>query len=943
MKKITDYDQFKNILPYSSEMFGVYQPLIGWKSKRILQRIEKSAQVQNEFLLDQLIKHFNSDTSITDIDLRGCELGNPHFNLGEFLPSGKLLNQRSILLQELRKRLQKNTVKNVDEWREFIANNDLKKILNEYVFRYYKEEFREKCGRLTTLRPNPAETNEGLFLRVMQRKEELYQQLVSQLKTESIIARIIIELVNSQSVAPLNKIFYSNVNYNSKESFWSIVKNFSENFKDPYLTFDPKKDINNVSLSPLGIVHLFRQYFFEFDTFLGSPTGHVWLAPGSTVELIEISTRKTITEKTYQTEYESITKMEKSTTEQDEISEAVKQDNKNDLKLGFTTTVNQSWGTGSASASGSLNMDRTQQTARETTHKKMREQTQKLSSEIRENFKSTFKTITEETNTSSKRYVLSNSTPDLINYELRRKMRQVGVQVQDIGSFLCWETFVDEPGEDLGLATLVHIAKPADLIPKPVITETVPPPDVSTNFTVQAVWNFGDNRKHNQDFPELGFVPLTTFQVPAPPDGFELQKSNYPNRFINIKYISHSGEDSENQVWAFNGKFTPDYSQIEIGVVTGPDGLEWDERIDFVVGCTLLYTASAAKLAEIAASNAAKKAAATEIDTANAEKTRQAFLTAAKERIEMASNITKRKYEDLREEERIIVYRRLIKSLMTDIHYQVKTEPKTLHVLSELINSIFDVNKMLYFVAPEWWKPRKKFSQYLGVGDFQSLTADSVNWSDNVAREDNYLITDKSHPAPMGSSLGWLLQLDGDNLRNAFLNAPWVKAVIPIRPGKERAAINWLKNVNVEGADGLDAAYAAPQAELDEIKAKLLALDPGDEVGSHPQVTINDAIRFLCTQVAQKHEESNKTDHYPKGAEIHDDDKVSATPIDKVYEYGFYPLQGSFRYDPSNPDPNNPDRNFQVFDQWVEILPTDQVVPVEVTYNPLTGRQEPPA
>ena len=61
MKKITNYAHFKNILPYSSEMFGVYQPLIGWKSKRILRRIEKSSQLQNEFLLDQLIKHLVSE------------------------------------------------------------------------------------------------------------------------------------------------------------------------------------------------------------------------------------------------------------------------------------------------------------------------------------------------------------------------------------------------------------------------------------------------------------------------------------------------------------------------------------------------------------------------------------------------------------------------------------------------------------------------------------------------------------------------------------------------------------------------------------------------------------------------------------------------------------------------------------------------------------------
>ena len=37
-------------------------------------------------------------------------------------------------------------------------------------------------------------------------------------------------------------------------------------------------------------------------------------------------------------------------------------------------------------------------------------------------------------------------------------------------------------------------------------------------------------------------------------------------------------------------------------------------------------------------------------------------------------------------------------------------------------------------------------------------------------------------PARLGGVLGWLLQLDGDNPRDAFLNAPWVKTVIPIQP-----------------------------------------------------------------------------------------------------------------------------------------------------------------
>ena len=223
---------------------------------------------------------------------------------------------------------------------------------------------------------------------------------------------------------------------------------------------------------------------------------------------------------------------------------------------------------------------------------------------------------------------------------------------------------------------------------------------------------------------------------------------------------------------------------------------------------------------------------------------------------------------------------------------------------------------------------------HLNLPDLQSQLADSiVTWSDSTVRQDNYLITEKSATAPMGSSLGWLLQLDGDNLRNAFLNAPWVKAVIPIRPGKEQAALNWLQNANVEGSDGLDAAYAGADDELKAIRARL-------GLASDAIVSIRNAIDFLCLEVADKNTESNAVKSYPN-TEINDDNKVHSTPVEKVFEHGFYPLQGGFRADPNSlkPDPNNADRHFQVFDQWIEVLPTDQVVPVEVVYDPKTGRQ----
>jgi hypothetical protein len=927
-RRLTDLSDYKGVLPYSSELFGVYQTLIGWKSKRLLRRLRQAEKDARYSVLDQLTKYFSGMVEITFnqdclVELGFLEPG----HLGEPRP----IEQRSRLLKAIAEQLPREPIRR-EAWRDFITPDRLMALLRDPVFPWYRDEAMRSCRELRSRALERDEPRGVLERRMNDLLDTSESRTRTALEYESKIAGVLLEAVGRGKFPFLTKLFYDMAE-DSEVAFEAALGNAAPDFRDPFLQFDPRKDIKDVSLSPISIVHLFRQFFFEFDTFLGTPTGHVWLSPGSTVELIEVSTRREIVERSFEQFTESITKSERSSTSKEEISEAVKEENRNDLKLGISTTANQSWGTGSVTATASLSMDRTQQVARENTHTRMREQTEKLSSEIRQNYKSTFKTITEVSDTSSKRYLLTNTTQELINYELRRKMRQVGVQVQDIGSFLCWTTFVDEPGRALGLANLVHLAKPADLVPIPDQTQVEVPPDRLQTFTTNATWDFGDNRKFND--PAYGFVYLTHFDVPPAPDGFEIKKVDR----VDIKVVSYGGEDSENQMYLFAGKMSPTGATIDIGVVTGPNGIEWDERIDFVVGGVVTYTASAAKRAEIQAANAAKLAAGETADAENQRRHKEAFVKVAKERIEIASNIVKRKYEELREEERVIVYRKLIHSLMTDFHYRW-ADNQTRHTLSELINAIFDVDKMLYFVAPEWWKPRSRAHFVLGETELLRITGESiVNWADSVSRDSNYVITDKSKPAPMGSSLGWILQLDGDNFRNAFLNAPWVKAVIPIRPGKEQAAIQWLQNVQVEGSDGMEATYAAPAAELAEIRAVLLAADPADPVGGHPQVTIGDAIRHLCILVARKHEQAIRPDVFPKGVTIHDDDKVSATPVDKVYEHGFYPLEGSFRFDPRDPDPANPDRNFQVFDQWIEILPTDQMVPVEVKYNPKTGRQ----
>jgi hypothetical protein len=160
----------------------------------------------------------------------------------------------------------------------------------------------------------------------------------------------------------------------------------------------------------------------------------------------------------------------------------------------------------------------------------------------------------------------------------------------------------------------------------------------------------------------------------------------------------------------------------------------------------------------------------------------------------------------------------------------------------------------------------------------------------------DYLITEDTQPAPMGSSLGWLIELDGDERRNEFLNASWVKAVLPVRPGHEKDALRWLADAHVEGEAGLGQRYQ---------------MQPGDPA-SYQGLTLGQVLDLVAD-----------------GLQSANTDMAGTLAAERVFEHGFDPLDGGFR--PAEP--------FQVCDEWIEVLPTDQIVAVEVAYDPKTGEQ----
>ncbi|MBV9326407.1 MAG: hypothetical protein JO352_21795 [Chloroflexi bacterium] len=941
-----DLSKFTGALPSDSQIYGIYQPLLGWKSGIQHARLQQGLETSVQRYLNSVSQRFAPQFAI-----RSAVADAPAYDLGIASPTAAARQPTIYGLDSLvAQRVAKAVAAGPDSpaaWQEFTTQDFVTQTLKD-IQADINTEFLNLMRNQAQLPPlarvaraAPVADNELVLSDILQR--------------ESISAGLLVSLNNSLSAERLQGLLSTPARVDP------VISGILE-FLDP-----AKSDMTRASLSPIGLVHLFREYFFEFATFLGTPVQHLWLSPGGTVEIIEISTRKTTVERTIEQSFESIQKSEKDTTTADELSDAVKQENATDTKLGVSATSNTDYTagvvSGSVSVTGSLSLDQQQKQAREQTHKST-QQTQKLSTEIRQSYKSTFKTVTETTDMTSKRYVLQNTSDKLVNYELRRKMRQVGIQLQDYGTQLCWQVYVDDVGDALGLPLFVHLATAPDLsnLKAP---EQVPVPAAvvkGDGIALTFHWNGRDDSIHN-------FMPLCPAVSIVPPAGYLYDHAEvviqqgpdwliraWPDspydETIQIEGVSgtttgHPGFISDVDTGA--GGTEPSVNQVLIGVVPGPGGLRDGYSHDFTVQVTPVYKPGKLRLKNVTDTNNANLKAFN-------EKTKQEYQDAlfktARERIKLASNIQPRDTTDLREEERIVVYRKLVEQLL-QIAGITNEDPHVRHVFSEVVESMFDMDSMLYFVAPDWWMPRRQVSSVdalgavgvadspplpFGLGNTDAATfrgADVVGWGGARSyRADDYYITEDSTPAKMGSSLGWLIQLDGDTFRNAFLNAPWVKAVIPLRVGHEWKALDWLSGAQLEGSDGLNALY---QETFSGEKATMLAdlkaytnwpdaAMSARYAGLTPaELTILDCIRYLIVKIQEKQLAAQTKIPDPA------DPTLSYLPTDKVFEHGFDPLVGGFVAEAMAP--------FEIFDQWIEVLPTDQIVPVEVAYDPKTGLQ----
>ena len=369
-------DFAKGRLPYASELFGTYRPMIGWASKRKTDRITRDlTQSLSPLLKGILAKYVTGNRYGGPPDDRHVE----EFDLGRLAtvsrPRVTPADSGTFLIPELQRiileRLGDRPIPtSPDEWRELVNDETVREAYGNTDLGAIGAWFRWSNELWNA---NPARAGESPSAHA----KRIFDLMYAVIDRESRLGAALIDLANTGAIEVLSSLLF--VPAPDAETILEQFKALQEKLNDPFLNFDPRDGLSGVSVSPLGIVHYFRQYFFELDTFLGPAVGHVWLTPGSTVELIESSTRRTVVEQTVEIEQESTMRRESEDKRQEDVSDGVKQENKSDSKLGFSTTVNQSWPTGDATATGSFNLDTTQSEARDTTYKRMREQTEKIS------------------------------------------------------------------------------------------------------------------------------------------------------------------------------------------------------------------------------------------------------------------------------------------------------------------------------------------------------------------------------------------------------------------------------------------------------------------------------------------------------------------------------------------------------------------------------------
>jgi hypothetical protein len=505
-------------------------------------------------------------------------------------------------------------------------------------------------------------------------------------------------------------------------------------------------------LSPIGIAHLFRQLYFDAGAGVGPIENVLGIAPKEELEVLEKRSRR----RTYERieEFGTETTSESSVEDQvtDEVSESVQSSLAHDMNVAVSAEASGSVAVVSASSSMSLDYGQSSEMAREVARRHMVTQTRRSVERVQRSHQLVLRTQEEAAEEFLMRRVIRNDGDAPVNYSLRRVQRRVRVKLQSMGPRLVWQLYLCNPGQQLRKSRLVMFRE-ADPVTVPDQIPGAPP--------------------RPQDVEENGSLTITPTG-----DQITINLPRYADRdlrAVTVLEIMDASPGKDPDPPSVTGPGVLDAAATP-NTYTFPIDAGSAERI--VVNYLAQYQPSANALATW---SAAVQAAAQQYEQARLEEQ----FERAKRLIEARHRVRPRAAADLRDEERYEILRRMVAEGFRGRSTAEGPAP----VEIELFHRYFDLAAMFYYVHPSWWRPRP----HTGGEDYE--------------------VTDESLPAAYGSSLGWMLQLDGDRRRNEFLNSPWVRVGIPMRPGLERGACDWLAE-HVEGKLGFSLDQASPTAKL---------------------------------------------------------------------------------------------------------------------------------
>ncbi len=526
-------------------------------------------------------------------------------------------------------------------------------------------------------------------------------------------------------------------------------------------------------LSPIGIAHYFRQLYFHVEEGVGPIEQAFTIAPLETLEVMYQSVRRQTHEEILEHGLEVVSDTAVEEKNLDEVSDKVSSMIQTDTSAAMSASASGGVGVWNVSASASADFSVSSQNAREFSSKRLKEVTTRASERITKSFTIKTRDVSEITETSMTRRTIRNDGPDPVSYALRRVLRKVRVKVQDLGPRLVWQTYLRNPGDGLALSRFVHFRE-AGPIAVPDLPPGVPPRPSGGVDTGSVQTTIGWNGAVGHYF-----VAVT---VQAGPD-----RQVESVRIDSISDLEGGGKEDRspspiNEVSTQSPTWDPATGTFTAYIAVLPGDSQAVQ-----VNYSYRWEPSAAVIQAWEAQRAAAQAEIT------AEALARQF-DEAKALITQRSKIKARPANALRREERYEVMNRLVSHLFA--RGDDPSEPTPLEI--EYFHRYFDIEAIFTWLHPSWWKPR-----------FSGATVG--------LRRPAYEITAESEPAPLGASLGWMLQEDGDDRRNEFLNSPWIRVCMPMRPGREREAIRWLAQ-HVEGEIGYDV-------NVDPLRSLIAAID----------------------------------------------------------------------------------------------------------------------